>query len=455
MVGLTLLASFTVASAAVSRARGQDDATEAGLVRPYIEGQLATGIVVAIVDSRGTHVHGYGTIAREKKQVPDGDTIFEIGSVSKVFTSLLLADMVERKVARLDEPVRDLLPADAVARIASSAHEITLQDLATHTSGLPRMPGNLAPKDPTNPFASYGPKELYAFLAAHGLEKDPEAEYEYSNLAVGLLGHALSCRAGKSYAALLAEVIAGPLGMKDTCLALPEAARARFAQGYDADGEAVPAWDFDALAGCGGIRSTANDMVRFLRAEMGLDATPLAAAMALTQKRRARLGDHGASVGLAWHLTPEGRIWHNGQTGGFHSYVGFDPALASGVIVLANASTLTLDALGTQLLDARAGKKTEPLTVRPEVKLDPSVLDAYVGKYQLAPRFFITVEKKDGNLTIQATGQPRVRIHAASETRFFLRVVAAEVTFEKDAKGECRKLVLHQNGRDLPGERVK
>ena len=159
------------------------------------------------------------------------DSIFEIGSISKTFTGLILARMVEEGKVRLDEPVRELLPPGTVAK--PQGPEITLLDLATHHSGLPRMPDNFHPANRDNPYADYGPEQLYAYLSRHGVAKPPDATFAYSNVGVGLLGYALALHAGRSYPDQLREDITDPLGMPDTVVKLSSAQQQRFLQGYD------------------------------------------------------------------------------------------------------------------------------------------------------------------------------------------------------------------------------
>ena len=199
----------------------------------------------------------------------NGDTIFEIGSATKVFTSLLLADMVQRGEVALNDPVAKFLPA-GVSVPERNGRQITLVDLATHTSGLPRLPANLNPKDPNNPYADYTPEQLYQFLSSYQLPRDIGAQYEYSNLGGGLLGFALARRAGMSYEALVKSRICDPLGMKDTGITLTPEMKARFAVGHDQGLARVENWDLPTLAGAGALRSTANDLLAFVSANIGL-----------------------------------------------------------------------------------------------------------------------------------------------------------------------------------------
>ena len=150
----------------------------------------SVGIVVGLVGSTGRRVIAYGALDKGDSRLLNGDTIFEIGSVTKVFTSLLLADMVARNEVALNDPIAKYLPSD-VKTPGRNGQSITLEDLATHTSGLPRLPTNFAPKDPANPYADFSVPQLYEFLSTYTLSRDIGSQYDYSNLGGGLLGHLL------------------------------------------------------------------------------------------------------------------------------------------------------------------------------------------------------------------------------------------------------------------------
>jgi len=322
------------------------------LLQNRVDRNKTVGIVAATIDAGGRAIVSRGQIAKGHPGAPDGGTIFEIGSVTKVFTSLLLADMVERGEVKLDTPVGDLLPK--TVRIPSRGGlQITLLDLSMQSSGLPRLPGNLRPADFMNPYADYTADKLYAFLSGFTLPRDPGEKYEYSNLGAGLLGHALALKAGMSYEQLVRRRILEPLGMTSTFIVLTADDKKRLAPGYNAMLNPVKNWDFDALAGCGAIRSTANDLLRFLAAGMELTATPLQAAMRRMRSVRKPTGVPNLDIAMAWHIaTNFGHdvVWHNGGTGGYHSFIGFDPAAKKGVVILSN-STYSIDDIGMHALD--------------------------------------------------------------------------------------------------------
>jgi len=179
----------------------------------------SVGIVVGVVEPQGRRIIAYGKLDAGDERILDGNTLFEIGSVTKVFTSLLLADMVQRGEVELDDPVSKYLPSE-VKVPNDGKRTITLTDLATHRSGLPGMPNNFPPKDPTNPFADYSVDQLYHFLSGYQLTRDIGSQFEYSNVGVGLLGHALSRRAGTDYETLVTSRICKPLEMESTRITL-------------------------------------------------------------------------------------------------------------------------------------------------------------------------------------------------------------------------------------------
>jgi CubicO group peptidase (beta-lactamase class C family) len=310
-----------------------------------------------------------------------------------------------------------------------------------------------------NPYADYGPDQLYEFLGSYTLTRDIGEKYEYSNLGVGLLGHVLSLRAGKSYEVLLRERILLPLGMTSTTIVLTPALQARFARGFNAQGSAMQPWTLNVLAGAGALRSTAADMLRFLAAALDSTASPVARLIARTKVPQREADRPGNRIGLGWHIVDlfgTTVTWHNGGTGGYRAFIGLDDARRRGVVLLSN-STISPDDIGFHLLEPKVplDLPAAPPAPRVEVALDPSRLDALVGVYELAPNFQLTITKENGELFGQATGQGRVRLHAESDTKFFLREVDAQVSFKREADGKVNELTLHQGGANIPGRRVR
>jgi CubicO group peptidase (beta-lactamase class C family) len=335
---------------------------DADLAVALKSGELApstgAGVTIGVVQHGERRIFSYGTAKP--------DSIFEIGSISKTFTGLILAQMVQQGKVKLDEPVRELLPPGTVAK--PDGAEITLLDLATQHSGLPRMPGNFDPADRDNPYAGYRPANLYAFLKKQGVAKPARTEFLYSNLGFGLLGQALSDRAGMAYPLLLKEEVTTPLGLNDTVVTLSAEQHSRFISGHDSGHKPARAWDMDALAGAGAIRSTAGDMLTYLEAQLhpgkpqaaGPEGATLAAALNATHELRAE-SIPGMQIGLAWlYVKDSGTYWHNGATGGYSAYAFFNPKEDYAAIVLLNTTIgekgSYADRLGEHILQRLAGK---------------------------------------------------------------------------------------------------
>ena len=426
------------------------DADIQALIQSRVDEGRAVGIVVGVMEADGsTRVFAAGEPGPGAQPFSE-QSVFEIGSITKVFTGILLADMVAKGEVALDDPVMKYLPADEVTMPTRGGRDITLLDLSTHRSGLPRMPDNFDPADLANPYADYTVEQLYAFLTSHELRRDIDAQGEYSNLSVGLLGHVLALAAGSSYEDLVRERILEPLGMSSTGITLSDDMRHWLVQGHDMAGNAAANWDIVTLAGAGALRSNVQDMLAFIAANTGPAESPLEEAMRVTHEPRANLNGN-VDIGLNWIILSIGRdqvVWHNGGTGGYHAFAGFDPVRGVGAVVLTN-STHDTDDIGLHLINPEF-----PLTLPPqrrvEVPVSADVLETYVGFYPLSPEFALTVTVENGNLWVQATGQDNYQVFPESETEFFYTVVDAQLTFTKDDAGEVAGLILHQGGRNTP-----
>ena len=243
------------------------------------------------------------------------------------------------------------LLGDAVRMPARSGAEITLRHLATHSSGLPRLPENFDPENPANPYADYTVEDLYAFLSSHKPARDAGEAVEYSNVGYGLLGHALTLREAADFETLIFERILEPLQMSDTAVELTPALRERLATGHDGRLEPAGNWDLPVLAGAGALRSTVNDLLTFLEANLGLRESPLQPAMELARMPQRQDPALGMDIGLGWIIATEGDrefVWHNGATGGYASFIGFDVEAGEGIVILSN-SQLSADNLAYRL----------------------------------------------------------------------------------------------------------
>lgn len=345
--------------------RDFEQALESGALSP----QTAAGVTIGVLRKGVRRVFSYGTAKP--------DSIFEIGSVTKTFTGLILAQMIEQGKARLDQPVRELLPAGTISK--PDGQEISLLDLVTQHSGLPRLPDNFNPANPSNPYADYRAADLYQFVAQHGLRKPADAPFSYSNLGVGLLGQALSNRAGLSYAQLLEQEITSPLGLEDTVVSLSSQQQSRLIQGHTANYQDAGPWDLDLLAGAGAIRSTADDLLAYLEAHLHPEKLPLSKpaspsaralpdAIKLSHEPR-NTALPGMHIAFAWlQVDSNGTYWHNGGTGGYSSFVFFNLREDYAGVVLVNRSVGTqgslADSIGQHIGQRFAG--------RPALSLDAS-----------------------------------------------------------------------------------
>jgi len=288
-----------------------------------VENEINTGIVVGVITSDGTTFYSYGVKSLKSKEVVDENSVFEIGSISKTFTGILLADMVIKGELNLDDPLQNLLP-DGITAPTRNGKSIKLFHLSNHTSSLPRLPDNMTPANPANPYADYSEKQLYDFLNGYELTRDIGSKYEYSNYAAGLLGHVLTSKRKLTYEELMVEVIAKPLGMENTRVVFTSQMKENLAMGHS-NGVEVENWNLTTLAGAGAIRSTADDMLKYLAANMGIEKSSLYSAMQLSHKNSRSEGSNPI-VGLGWHTMVREEleiVWHNGGTGGYRTFAGF------------------------------------------------------------------------------------------------------------------------------------
>jgi len=239
-------------------------------IEKRIENGSNPSIVIGVVDKKGTRYFNFGKVSKDGRAV-DEHTIYEIGSITKVFTAILLADQVIDGSVSLDDPINRYLPSEVQVN-AKGSSEVTLGNLSDHTSGLPRMPDNFAPANPNNPFADYTVEQMYSFISTYEPTREVGSEYEYSNLAQGLLGHILALNSGLSYESLMIGKIATPLGMEESKIILDQRMQDNLAIGHN-NGAQAENWDIPALAGAGAIRSSTSDMLKFLSANLGYTET--------------------------------------------------------------------------------------------------------------------------------------------------------------------------------------
>ena len=247
-----------------------------------------------------------------------------------------------------------------------------------------------------------------------------------------------------------------PLGMTNTCITLNDAQQARLAQAHDSDGRPESNWDLPTFAGAGAIRSTMADMLTFLAANLGLVKTPLDPAIAASQVVHFKTPKGPHDVALCWQVQRDPPVvWHNGQTGGYHSYVAFSPEKRLGVVVLATTTSGHADALGYRVLNLLTTGDAKPLKLPLAIQATPEDLEPLLGNYKLNLLATASITRDRDQLFLQLTGQPKVRVYPESKTRFFCHAVEAAITFEADDEGQIKQLVIHQNGLNLPAPKMK
>lgn len=541
-------------------------------IKTRVDNGTHTGIVVGVITSDGVEFYNYGVKSLTHKEEVDEYSVFEIGSISKTFTGVLLADKVVKKELKLDDPLQSLLP-DGVKAPMRNGESIRLYQMSNHTSSLPRLPNNFSPTNPANPYADYTEDLMFDFLSSYELPRDIGSKYEYSNYAVGLLGNVLASSDNMTYEELMIKIIAEPLGMKQTTITLTPKMRKNLAMGHD-QGQQVENWDLPTLAGAGAIRSTAVDMLKYVAANMGIEKSDLYSAMQLSHQNSGS-EESEPIVGLGWHIMPRGEmniVWHNGSTAGYSTFTGFVDGGDRGVVVLSNSSA-NVDDIGVHLLDATATlvspkpsiatelknrmkdkgvdelkasywdlKKNQPddfdysenelndlgyyylersnmeaalaifqinveafpsssnvydsygealmkngdnegaivnfkksVEINPAnangiemlkklgvdtddlvatVVVDDAVLESYVGQYELAPGFIITISKNGTQMMAKATGQGMATIFPKSQNEFFLKVVDAQLRFNLNDEGQVESVTLFQGGRETTGKRM-
>ncbi|MGE3309639.1 MAG: serine hydrolase domain-containing protein [Limisphaerales bacterium] len=355
-------------------------ASVANVVRQRVDYGYSAGIAVGMVNRDGRAFLGHGRKSLTDGGTIDERTVFEIGSVTKVFTCSLLAEMIERGEVELNQSLQSLLPESVT--VPRRNGEITLEHLALHTSGLPTNPDPLCGRA-DQPFDCLTEGTVDAFLNRFQLPREPGAGWEYSNLGMGLLGRALALRAGTDYQSLLRSRILEPLGLASTRIDPDSWPTDEVAMGHS--GVLMrPPFRIPVLEGAGALRSTVEDLLTFASFNLGLRDTPLSAALASAHRRRAATTYGGVSIGLGWWLwgLPGGEvIQHGGDTPGFTAFVGIHKGKGLGVVVLSNARGNTYSAVidvGLHLLDS-----AYPLTsIRRPASVDAGLLANFAGIYR-------------------------------------------------------------------------
>jgi serine-type D-Ala-D-Ala carboxypeptidase/endopeptidase len=420
-----------------------------------------SSIVAVFMDEKGTRFVNYGNLGKDASSAATNEnSIYEIGSITKMFVGVLLADAVKRGEVKLDAPISAYLPK-TVKTPKFNGKEITLLDLATHSASLPRVPNNFMPKDEANPYIDYTTQNLYSFLSDYKITREIGVQYDYSNLGVGLLGHILSLRAKMPLEQLLTARIFKPLGMNDTSFALPTAKKSRHAQGFDKNNQPTSLWFFDSLAGAGAIRSTATDMAKFISAAAGITKSSLADAFLEAQKVQRQGQNDRVKIGLCWNnveVYGTEFYWFGGGTGGFRSYIAIDAKQKKGAYLVNNSGqdemSEFLESVAFNYLQPKIPIQ-KPSPPKKEITLNEDILQKYVGEYQVTADVSIFITREGKRIFARASGQDRFEIFPEKEDEFFAKVAGITISFKKDRDGKPDKLIITQDDGGTPAKKVK
>ena len=346
-------------------------------VKSRVQFGLLNGLVIALVNKDGVEYFSYGVTSADEGALVDENTIFEIGSISKVFTASLLADAEQRGEVHGKDTINKYLSLDLRNR---NLDVITLNALANHHSGLPTMPDNFSPSEQLNPYQDYSASKLYDYLLQLKSSELLPDTYQYSNTGMGLLGHSLELATKQSYSQLIETRITKKLGMHNTYIGLPEVSMP-LAKGHN--GGEVPNWTFDVLVGAGGILSSAHDMALFLNAQFKSNDEVLTQAFSKTRTvSKVDIYEH-TNIGLGWFIVDqssgENIIYHDGNTNGYWSFAGFLEDGSKAVVVLSNSGTENINDIGFHLLNAANALQTAPSYT--EINLSTNELKKYQGTY--------------------------------------------------------------------------
>lgn len=446
MKALPLLAALLLALPAAAPAASADDALAATVARRLQGDRTGACFAVAVVEATVSRAYVCADPANPRK--PDANTAFEIGSVSKTMTAALLAKDIEAGRMSLDDPLSKYLPA-GTAVPAFEGQPITLRHVVTHTSGLPSLPPGFRPANPSDPYAATTREQLLSALGEVKLAQAPGTRWAYSNFAMMLMSMIVADRAGADFETVLKRELFEPLGMRSFITSPPRGVT--LADGHLPNGKVTAHWTLPVdFAGVGGVRATLDDMVAYTQAQLGLRASPL--PLAATQQLQATVGPRRAAMNwMIASLNGADIVSHEGGTGGFSSFVAFDPARKRGVVILSDTAMTSvggLGSLGLHLLDERAplGK---PRTV---VTPDPALLEALAGDYKLENGMRMQLRPGQDGLHVDVAGQGEITMQLDSAGDFFPPNFDALLRPQRQADGRYAFTWL-QGGGAMPAKR--
>ena len=403
------------------------------------------GIVVGVIDANGRRIVTYGKSGASNARPLDGDTVFQIGSITKPFTTLLLTEMVERGQVKLDDPASKYLPSGV--KMPQRGRPITLRDLATHTSGLPTMPNSFVLDARPDPYEAYSVDQLHEFLSTYSLEYAPGEARSYSNLGVALLGRLLANASGVDYESLLTERVLNPLRMNSTSIKLSEDQRQRLVPGHDRYLQAVRTWEMATLPASGSLRSTANDMLNLVAAYLGFEDTPLKQAMNF--QLQDHLPDTEGVQALAWAVRPDGTVQHEGGKQGYRSSVVLNPRTRVGAVVLLNSRTDDRPTdLARHLVTGEPLSPASPAPTKERIDVSPAALTRYEGIYEFSDGRMLEIASRGDHLLIRYPSGGILEFVSSAPNEFFYRGGNDDITFQEQ-EGLVTGLVLYGDGKSV------
>ena len=438
MIKLRYLLLYALLLSASNQLMGRDMSQIASNIEEAMQRGEIRAAVVGSFDTGEIAIQGFGQLSKSTPTIPTGKTQFEIGSITKVFTVILVQGLVDEGKVDWSDPISMYFDPKTFA--SPMVASITLRELATHTSGLPRLPDNMEPSDPLDPYGDYDREDLFTFLGSYQ-PKELKKEHAYSNLGVGLLGFIAAKTLETDFATALKTRIFEPLGMHRSMVRSQNATLIDVADGYS-HGADMPAWTFDVLAGAGAVLSTVDDLMLFVQAVVSTESNKLASAIQNTL-----LFESHNEYGLGWQISrtanKEKIFWHNGGTGGFASFLGVDPAASKGWVLLTTSTAYGyVTDLGMSLF----------------LHLDTTKHDLtpYLGVFEIMPNLHLTFSERGGRLFAQAAGQPAFPLtpSATEVHQFRFEPAAIEISFDLANGEKPNKLAFTQAGQKFEGRRV-
>lgn len=407
-----------------------------------VKNQINPSIAVALTDSSGTHyyVHGWSDIEHRIKA--NEHTLYELGSITKSFTGLLLAKLAIQDGLSLQAPLNDFLP-DSIDLRDKKGAAVTLKSLATHSSGLPRLPSNIDLENHLDPYVNYDQNHMYSFLSHH-IPRTVDRHFVYSNLGFGLLGDALSSYKKTPYKQLLQEQILNPLQLKNTFFEIPKEQKHHMAKGYLGTQE-VPLWQFKVMAPAGGLKANIKDLHHY-----GLhyiEKSEVFSKIDSTATTNYFTDENGGKHALGWFIDNEGIVNHGGGTGGFRTFIAIDKENKRVISVMTNSGSSPVEDLAKYLINPKAN----PLQIdKKEVAITAEELEPFKGTYiNDGLNLNYTIVLKENHLHAKLSGQPEFPLYYQGKDSFVYKVVKAKVVFEKDENNTVVGLLLHQNGQEI------